>query len=71
MIQCGANVVMPNLSPVSVKKDYLLYPGKICLDEDGLQCIGCLGLRIASVSREMSFNRADGLVSIKNQKAVV
>lgn len=60
MIKCGANVVMPNLTPVAVKKDYLLYPGKICLDEDGLHCIGCLGLRIASVDGKMSFDRADG-----------
>jgi biotin synthase len=60
MIRCGANVVMPNLSPITAKKDYLLYPGKICLDEDGLQCIGCLGLRIASVDGKMSFERGDG-----------
>lgn len=63
MIQCGANVVMPNLTPVTVKKDYLLYPGKICLDEDGVKCIGCLGLRIKSTGNEMSFARADGLVN--------
>jgi len=70
MIKCGANVVMPNLTPTTVKKDYLLYPGKICLDEDGLQCIGCLGLRIASVNGEMSFDRADGHVS-KRKRAVL
>lgn len=63
MISCGANVVMPNLTPVTVKKDYLLYPGKICLDEDGIKCIGCLGLRIKTTGKEMSFSRADGLVN--------
>ncbi|MCG8453904.1 MAG: [FeFe] hydrogenase H-cluster radical SAM maturase HydE [Spirochaetales bacterium] len=60
MIACGANVLMPNLTPVSAKKDYLLYPGKICLDESGLQCVGCLSMRVRTVDREISFDRADG-----------
>lgn len=29
-ILAGANVVMPNLSPVGVRKKYLLYDNKIC-----------------------------------------
>ena len=29
-ILAGANVVMPNLSPVAVRKDYSLYDNKIC-----------------------------------------
>ena len=29
-ILAGANVVMPNLSPTEVRKDYLLYDNKIC-----------------------------------------
>ena len=62
MIECGANVLMPNLTPVAVKRHYLLYPGKICLEESGLQCIGCLSMRVLSVNREISFDRADGRV---------
>ena len=62
MIACGANVLMPNLTPVTHKKDYLLYPGKICLDESGLQCVGCLSVRVLSVDRQISFDRADGRV---------
>ncbi|QEN05072.1 [FeFe] hydrogenase H-cluster radical SAM maturase HydE [Thiospirochaeta perfilievii] len=61
MIRAGANVLMPNLTPVSVKKDYLLYPGKICLDETGSQCIGCMGMRVKSVGRKIDFSRADAL----------
>lgn len=48
-IQAGANVLMPNITPLEVKKDYLLYPGKICLDEDGGQCIGCMSHRVETV----------------------
>ena len=69
MIRCGANVLMPNLTPVAVKKHYLLYPGKICLDESGLQCVGCLSMRVKTVDREISFNRADGRVGGPSMKA--
>jgi len=61
MIRGGANVLMPNLTHVEYKKDYLLYPGKICLDESGIQCIGCLSMRVKTVDRQISFNRGDAL----------
>jgi biotin synthase len=61
MISSGANVLMPNISPVEVKKDYLLYPGKICLDESGFQCVGCLSLRVKTVGRELSWERGDAI----------
>lgn len=56
MIQAGANVLMPNITPVKAKKDYLLYPGKICLDESGLECIGCLSTRMMGAGRCLSFS---------------
>lgn len=33
-LQAGANVVMPNLSPVGVRKLYDLYENKICTGEE-------------------------------------
>lgn len=59
MIAAGANVLMPNLTQVEFKKDYQLYPGKICLDESGIQCIGCLSMRVKPLERELSFERGD------------
>lgn len=59
MIAAGANVLMPNLTQVEYKKDYQLYPGKICLDESGIQCIGCLSMRVRPLGRELSFDRGD------------
>ncbi len=59
MILAGANVLMPNITPPAAKKNYLLYPGKICLDEEGEACIGCLSLRMKSIGRELSFARGD------------
>ena len=32
-IKCGANVVMPNLSPVVHRKKYALYDGKACIGQ--------------------------------------
>jgi len=59
MLKAGANVLMPNITPVIHKKDYLLYPGKICLDESGFECVGCLTLRCKGIGRELSFKRGD------------
>ena len=59
MLGAGANVLMPNITPVRHKKDYLLYPGKICLDESGFECVGCLSLRARTVGRRLNFDRGD------------
>lgn len=47
-LQAGANVVMPNLSPVNVRKLYTLYENKICTGEEAAQCVGCLEQRVKS-----------------------
>ena len=58
-LKAGANVVMPNLSPVSVRKKYQLYDNKICTGEESAQCAGCLRNRIESVGYEMTVSRGD------------
>lgn len=47
-LKAGANVVMPNLSPVRVRKLYALYENKICTGEEAAQCRGCLENRVKS-----------------------
>ena len=47
-LKAGANVVMPNLSPVSVRKLYSLYADKICTGEESAQCRSCLERRVAA-----------------------
>ncbi|MHC4927071.1 MAG: [FeFe] hydrogenase H-cluster radical SAM maturase HydE [Planctomycetota bacterium] len=47
----GANVVMPNVTPVEYRTQYEIYPGKACLNETAKQCQGCLAARIASIGR--------------------
>lgn len=55
----GANVVMPNLSPVAVRKQYELYDNKICTGEESAQCRGCLGLRMNLIGYELAVDRGD------------
>ncbi len=47
-LKAGANVVMPNLSPVGVRELYSLYENKICTGEEAAQCRGCLERRVLS-----------------------
>ncbi len=61
-ILAGANVVMPNLSPVAVRKKYALYDNKICTGEEAAECRGCLGRRVMSVGCELAIDRGDSLV---------
>lgn len=58
-ILAGANVVMPNLSPVSVRKKYELYDNKICTGEESAQCKSCLERRIESIGYKIVTNRGD------------
>lgn len=58
-ILSGANVVMPNLSPVSVRKKYMLYNNKICTGEESAQCKNCLNNRMQKIGYEIITSRGD------------
>jgi biotin synthase len=58
-ILAGANVVMPNLSPLSVRKKYALYDNKICTGEEGAECRSCLEARIQGIGYEIVCCRGD------------
>ena len=55
----GANVVMPNLSPVGVREKYSLYDNKICTGEEAAECRGCLENRVASAGFQIVVDRGD------------
>ncbi len=57
----GCNVVMPNLSPVDVRKKYDLYDNKICTGEEAAECRICLQKRIESAGYEIVSERGDAL----------
>jgi len=58
-ILAGANVVMPNLSPVSVRKKYLLYDNKICTGDESAECRRCLEQRMKSIGYNVVVSRGD------------
>ena len=58
-MKAGANVVMPNLSPVRNRKQYELYDNKICTGEEAAECRGCMSRRVASVGCELVTDRGD------------
>jgi len=58
-ILAGANVVMPNLSPVSVRKKYSLYDNKICTGEEAAECRFCLQNRMKKIGYELVVDRGD------------
>lgn len=50
-LQRGANIVMPNLTPVQYRALYEIYPAKACVSETSDQCAGCLRRRVESIGR--------------------
>ena len=58
-IQAGANVVMPNLSPVGQRRKYELYDNKICTGDESAQCRGCLENRMRSIGYSLTVDRGD------------
>ena len=60
-IEAGANVVMPNLSPVKNRKLYDLYDNKICTGEEAAECKGCLSRRMEKIGYQLVYERGDAL----------
>lgn len=54
-LKAGANIIMPNLTPVRYRPFYKLYDGKPCLDEDPEACRHCLAGRIAAIGEEVGY----------------
>ncbi len=58
-ILSGANVVMPNLSPISVRKKYAIYDGKKSTDEESAQSLSKLKQSMKSIGYEVVVARGD------------
>ncbi|MDR1944504.1 MAG: [FeFe] hydrogenase H-cluster radical SAM maturase HydE [Synergistaceae bacterium] len=65
----GANVVMPNLSPVGVRKLYELYEDKICTGEEAAECRFCLDRRVSSAGYKIAIHRGDVKPDISDNTA--
>lgn len=58
-ILAGANVVMPNLSPVNVRDKYKLYDNKICTGDEAAECRYCMQRRMESIGYQVVTDRGD------------
>ena len=58
-LKAGANVMMPNLTPTDVRKNYDLYDNKICMDEEAAKCRLCQEGRVRSVGYQIVSDRGD------------
>ncbi|MEA2082206.1 MAG: [FeFe] hydrogenase H-cluster radical SAM maturase HydE [Elusimicrobiota bacterium] len=66
-LECGANVIMPNLTPQKYREDYQIYPGKICVFETADDCASCVRGMVKSIGRTVSSGRGDSLKIKKTQ----
>lgn len=67
-LKAGGNVVMPNLSPTSVREKYSLYNGKICTGDEAAECRVCIEKRINKAGFKLEINRGDSLVLTENER---
>ncbi|MBE6679007.1 MAG: [FeFe] hydrogenase H-cluster radical SAM maturase HydE [Ruminococcaceae bacterium] len=58
-ILSGANVVMPNLSPVSVRKKYMLYDNKLSSGAESAEELDKLKQKLAAIGCTVTANRGD------------
>jgi biotin synthase len=60
-LKAGANVLMPNFTPVRAKKLYEIYPGKRCIDEPAGACAFCMEGLAHSIGRHIDSSAGDSL----------
>ena len=60
-ILAGANVIMPNLTPVDVRKNYLLYDDKICTTDQPYDSYANVVASMESIGYEVVVSRGDSL----------
>lgn len=58
-ILAGANVIMPNLSPASLRKEYSLYDNKAAFGSESAQGIIDLAAQLHTIGYEISMERGD------------
>lgn len=60
-LKAGGNVVMPNLSPITVREKYALYNGKICTGDEAAECRKCIEERITRAGFSIDMSRGDNI----------
>jgi len=63
-LKCGANVIMPNVTPAKYRKYYEIYPNKICINEKPSDWRLCIESMIKSLGREIATDCGHSLKKI-------
>lgn len=68
-VMVGANVIMPNLTPVKYRQGYQLYEDKPCMDEEAGECMNCLEARLHMVDAVIGYGeKGDSLAYARHRK---
>lgn len=59
-LKAGANVVMPNLSPVHVRGQYSLYDNKACTGQEAAEGLAALRESVEAAGYQIAVSRGDG-----------
>ncbi len=60
-LRCGANVLMPNVTPTRYRQHYQLYPGKICINDEPGDCRNCVAGMLRTLGRTVATDAGHGL----------
>ncbi len=60
-LKCGANVLMPNFTPLPYRKLYQIYPGKKCINEPVGSCNFCMDGMAKDINRFIDYAKGDSL----------
>lgn len=58
-LRCGANVIMPNVTPAKYRVHYQIYPNRICIYEDAGKCRSCVEGIVKALGREIGKDYGD------------
>ena len=67
-LKVGANIIMPNLTPIKYRESYLLYENKPCLDEEASECQKCLEARIHIAGDTIGYGEWGDSKHFRNRK---
>jgi len=70
-LMVGANVIMPNLTPLKYREDYLLYEDKPCIDEEAEACKNCLEARIHRTGNSIAYNEWGDSLHFKKRSSTL
>lgn len=60
-LKAGANVVMPNLSPIDTRKLYTLYNDKICTGDESAEAVRHLAEKVSAIGYRIVSDRGDAV----------